>query len=193
MSAPLDLAFVRSADTVDAMPPSRAEVCVAGRSNVGKSSLLNALAKRRELAHTSGTPGRTQLLNVFELASGGTLVDLPGFGYAKTSRTAREAWQDRTAEYLTTRIPLRMILLLVDGMIGPTKLDVEQLAWLREHDLSFTVVATKHDRVKPSKRERRRIDLAAGCDVGKDEVVWTSAQTGTGIDGLRDRIRGWLA
>lgn len=192
MTAPLDLDFVMSADDVSALPRSAAEVAIVGRSNVGKSSLLNALANRKQLARTSKTPGRTQLLNCFELRGGGTLVDLPGYGYAKAPATERRAWEQRMRRYLTEREPLVMTLLLVDGEVGPTKLDVEMLAWLRGQEVPFTVVATKHDKVRSSRRDRRRRDLASGCGLDPREVVWVSASTGVNVDRLRAIVRGWL-
>ena len=194
MSAPLDLRFVLSADDADRLPDSPAEVAVAGRSNVGKSSLLNALANRRNLAHTSKTPGRTQLLNCFVAGEPGgpTLVDCPGYGYASVSKTTRAAWQGMIEDYLLGREPLTMVMVLVDGEIGPTKLDVQMLGWLRENALPHTVVATKHDKVKSSKREKRKRELAEACDLERGDVVWTSAAKNVGIDRLRDLTRLWL-
>jgi GTP-binding protein len=189
----LDLQFVTSADTVARLPASPAEVALAGRSNVGKSSLLNALAGRRDLARTSSTPGRTRLLNQFAVGNGATLVDLPGFGYARASKADRAAWQRRTEQYLLEREPLRMTLLLVDGEVGPTSLDREVLGWLRAHDIAHTVVATKHDKVRSSRRERRRREVAEGCGLGRGDVVWVSARTGVNLDRLRDLMRSWLA
>lgn len=192
MTTPLPLTFETSAATVADLPDSPAEVAVAGRSNVGKSSLLNAVAGRRDLARTSKTPGRTQLLNCFRAASGGTVVDLPGYGYAKAPAAHRAAWQRRMEGYLRERGPLVMTLLLVDGEVGPTRLDLEMLAWLRDHEVPFTVVATKHDKVRSSKRERRRRDLAAGCGLDRREVLWVSARTGVNVDRLRALVGGWL-
>jgi GTP-binding protein len=168
-------------------------VAVIGRSNVGKSSLLNALAASRGLAKVSSKPGRTQLLNVFAFEDGATLVDLPGFGYASSaSKTTRSAWRRRMEGYLLGRDELRLVLMLVDGAVGPAGQDTEVLAWLREHDVPFQVVATKHDKVKSSKRERRKRDLADGCDLEPDQILWVSAERGVGLDRLRGLIRDVL-
>lgn len=193
MDTPLTLSFLTSAADVQQLPDSRAEVAIVGRSNVGKSSLLNALAGSRGLARTSKTPGRTQLLNVFTDGNGATVVDLPGYGYAKASATERRAWHRRMERYLTGRDPLVMTLLLIDAEVGPTTRDEEMLAWLREHQVPFAVVATKHDKVRSSKRERRRRDLAAGCGLTPAEVLWVSANTGVNMDRLRAMVRDWLA
>ncbi len=197
MSPPLALRFVTSADRLERLPESPAEVTVVGRSNVGKSSLLNALANRRNLAKTSKTPGRTQLLNLFELEehdkATGTLVDCPGYGYAKTPRSVRDGFQPMIEGYLLGRESLRMVAVLVDGEVGPTKLDVQLLEWLRHHDVPFTVVATKHDKVKSSQREKRKKVVAEGCGVERKDVVWVSALKGVNLDVLRDRVREWLA
>jgi GTP-binding protein len=185
---------VTSADRLDQLPPTRAEVAVVGRSNVGKSSLLNALAGRRALAKVSGKPGKTQLLNVFATEDGATLVDLPGYGYASSaSKTTRAAWDRRMHAYLLGREQLRLTLLLVDGEIGPAGQDTEVLAWLRAEGVPFRLVATKHDKVRSSKRVRRKRDLAAACDVGEREVLWVSAEKNVGLDALRGVVRGALA
>jgi GTP-binding protein len=189
---PLPLSFVTSADRLDRLPPTDAEVAVVGRSNVGKSSLLNALANRKNLAHTSKTPGRTRLLNCFEVAPGATLVDCPGYGYASAPKAMRASWQQMIEGYLLGREGLEMVLVLVDGEIGPTPLDTQLLAWLRAEGLPHTVVATKHDKVRSSRRDRRKRDLAAGCDLEPGDVVWVSAEKGVGIDRLRGLVRLWL-
>ncbi len=190
-SPPLPLEFVLSADRVERLPDSRAEVAVVGRSNVGKSSLLNALSNRNALARVSKTPGRTQLLNCYALDDA-TLVDCPGYGYASVSASMRASWQRMIERYLLERERLTMVLVVVDGEIGPTKLDLQLLDWLRSNALPHTVVATKHDKVKSSQRDKRKHDLAAGCELAVSDVVWVSATKGTGIDRLRELVRLWL-
>ena len=193
MSPPLPFRFVLSADTVERLPDSPAEVTVVGRSNVGKSSLLNAVAGRHGLAKTSKTPGRTQLLNCFALeGTGGTLVDCPGYGYAKTSKSMRQSWGEMIERYLLEREPLTMVLVLVDAEVGPTKLDAQMLEWLRSEALPHSVIATKLDKVKSNARPKRKKELAAGCQLEIDDIVWTSATKGAGIERLRDLIRLWL-
>lgn len=189
---PLQLRFVTSAPDLASLPHSDAEVAVVGRSNVGKSSLLNALAARQALAKTSSKPGKTRLLNVFAHQPRGTVVDLPGVGFAHVSKAERASWQRRMEDYLRFREPLRRVLVLVDGAVGPARLDVELLAWLRDHQVPFDVVATKHDKVKSSARERRKRDLAAGCELSRGEVRWVSATTGVGVDPLRHHLRQLL-
>ena len=179
-----------SAAEVEQLPWTRGEVAVVGRSNVGKSSLLNALANSKNLAKVSSKPGRTQLLNCFAMPDGATLLDLPGIGYAATaSKTTRYAWRNRMERYLLQRPGLVLTLYLVDGEIGPTKLDLEMLAWLRERYVTFRIVATKHDKVKSSKRVRRKRDLAAGCGIEESDVIWVSAERNVGLDNLRAVIR----
>jgi GTP-binding protein len=160
---------------------------------VGKSSLINALGNRKALAHVSKTPGRTRLLNLFEVGDEGTMVDCPGYGFASAPAALRRNWQGMIEGYLLERENLTMIVLLVDGEIGPTKLDVQMLAWLRGNALPQSVVATKHDKVKASQRENRKRDLAAACDLEPGDVVWVSAAKGTGIDRLRSLARLWLS
>ncbi len=193
-SGPLPLSFVLSAARPDQLPDNEAEVALVGRSNVGKSSLLNALANRKQLAQTSKTPGRTRLLNCFALdGTEAAVVDCPGYGYAKASATERNRWQAMMERYLLEREQLAMVVVLVDGEVGPTALDRQMLDWCRAHGLPHQVVATKHDKVRSSKRQKRKRELAAGCDLQERDVVWVSARTGVGIDRLRGLVLAWLA
>lgn len=185
---PLQMTFVRSATVHRDLPHAPAEVAIVGRSNVGKSSLINAMANRKQLAMVSNTPGRTQLLNQFVLPSGHTVVDLPGYGFAKVPAAMRGTWQAMIEGYLLEREELVCTLVLVDGEIGPTKLDVQMLEWLRASELTHLVVATKLDKVKPSKLGARKAALAAGCMLEIGDVIWTSASKGDGIEFLRGRV-----
>ena len=185
--------FHSSATRTDQLPESDAEVAFVGRSNVGKSSLINALANRKQLARVSNTPGRTQLINLFTLDSGGTVVDLPGYGYAKVPGHIRKDWGPMIEGYLLDREELVMVYVLVDGEIGPTKLDEQMLDWLRDNELPHTVVATKMDKVKSSKKRTRKRDLAEGCQLEIGDIVWVSSSKGVNVDQLRDLVRTHLS
>ena len=187
-SKPLQLKFVQSATRVHQLPELGPEVAFVGRSNVGKSSLINALAHQRQLARVSNTPGRTQLINVFSYVAGGAVVDLPGYGYAKVPGHIRGDWSSMIEGYLLEREELVMVFVLVDGEIGPTPLDVQMLEWLRYNDVPHTVVATKSDKVKSAKRQRRKRDLAEGCMLEQGDIVWVSASKNIGIERLRDLV-----
>ena len=189
---PLAIRFVSSATRTHQLPDSPAEVAFVGRSNVGKSSLINALANQKQLARVSNTPGRTQLINVFSHEGGGTVVDLPGYGYAKVPGRVRKDWPAMIEGYLLEREPLVMVFVLVDGEIGPTPLDVQMLDWLRDNEVPHTVVATKTDKIRSSHRQRRRSELASGCQLEPGDIVWVSAAKGVNIDQLRGLVVGHL-
>jgi GTP-binding protein len=188
MSSPLALEFRVSAAKLAQLPDSPREVAFVGRSNVGKSSLINALANRRQLARVSNTPGRTQLINLFTLPGGGTVVDLPGYGYAKAPGAVRAGWRDMIEGYLLGRENLHMVFVLVDGEIGPTPLDVQMFEWLRDNEIPHTVVATKWDKVKSSKRDTRKRELAAGCQLEPGDIVYVSAAKNVNLDRLRELV-----
>jgi len=190
---PVPLQFLQSAQRVGDLPESEREVAVVGRSNVGKSSLINAFANRTSLARVSKTPGRTQLINIFEVSPGVTVVDLPGYGYAKVPSRIKKDWGPMIEGYLLERECLQMVMVLVDGEIGPTPLDVSMLEWLRENEIPHQVIATKSDKVKSGKKPSRRKDLAAGCMLDPGDIVWVSAAKNINIDKLQDLIRSWLS
>lgn len=187
--------FLRSFTRVSDLPHVHAEIALVGRSNVGKSSLINALAQRRSLAKTSKSPGATRMLNAFEVGvadSGRWLMDLPGYGFARVSRAEQQRWAVMLNSYIEERENLVSILLLIDSEIGPTPLDLQTLEWLEHLNREICFVATKADKVRPAKSAGRRVDLAQKLGVDKSEVLWVSADKGAGITELRSRISDLL-
>ena len=164
-----------------------------GRSNVGKSSLLNALANQKQLARVSKTPGRTRLINVFLTGPDRWIVDLPGYGFATGPAAERATWQAMVEGYLRGRATLRMVFVLVDAEVGPTKLDHAMIDWLRAEGLPHRIVATKIDQVKPSRALKQRKDVAADLGLQSGDIAWVSAAKGTGIPELRREVADLLA
>lgn len=193
MTSPLVLTFVKSVTDLRDLPETRTEIALVGRSNVGKSTLINALTNRKNLAKVSKTPGRTQLINLFTTKDGGAVVDLPGYGYAAVPARVKQGWEKMIVTYLLERESLVQVLVLVDGEVGPTKLDVQMFEHLRDNGIPYQVVATKHDKVKSSKRDTRKKELAAGCGVQQKDVIWVSASSGVGVDTLRNHVMSVLS
>lgn len=166
------------------------EVAFMGRSNVGKSSLINMVVGRRSLARTSGTPGKTQEFNFYRVNDAFYIVDLPGLGYAKVSRVQREKWQQLIARYLTERSSLRGIFHLVDSRHPPTALDREVMVVTRESNAPYIILLTKSDKLSGNQRHKS-IDSVqrALCEVGREAgVVLTSAVDRRG----REEVLGWI-
>ncbi|HLF57768.1 MAG TPA: ribosome biogenesis GTP-binding protein YihA/YsxC [Thermoanaerobaculia bacterium] len=169
------------------------EVAFAGRSNVGKSSLLNRLVGS-SLARTSSTPGRTQTVNWYRIDGRWWLVDLPGYGYAKASRTAREAWARLIASYFAGASSRRLVVQLVDARVGATPLDIEAGAYFDGLGVARLVVATKVDRLKRSGRARARDGIVRALNLETEaELLDVSATSGEGIRELWKRISDFLA
>lgn len=145
-----EASFVKSCQNpADAPPATLPEYAFIGRSNVGKSSLINMLVNQRKLAHTSNTPGKTQLLNFFIVNNAWYLVDLPGYGYAKRSKKIRDSWDEMISQYLLTRKTLLNTFVLVDSRLKPQALDKIIMENMAENQLPFTIVFTKSDKMKP--------------------------------------------
>jgi GTP-binding protein len=174
---------------MDGLPPAdRLEVCFAGRSNVGKSSLINALTGRKALARASNTPGRTQEINFFTLGEAHYLVDLPGYGYAEAPVLVVEKWQRLLKNYLSGRATLRRVFLLIDGRHGPKAVDNEIMSLLDRSAVTFQVVLTKCD--KPRKGEvdaavEKTFAALAKHPAAYPEVILTSSAKGDGLETLR--------
>ena len=151
----------------DALP----EVAFAGRSNVGKSSLLNTLTNRRNLARVSGSPGKTRTINFFQINDAFRIVDLPGYGYAKLSKSATEHWGDMIEGYLSSRENLRCVILLVDIRHQPSAQDVQMYQWLQHYDLSGVVVATKADKISRNQLRTQMNMIRRTLSMGEEDVV----------------------
>jgi GTP-binding protein len=184
-----DCRFVAGAATTEAMPsPGLPEVAFAGRSNVGKSSLINALTGRRALARVSHTPGRTQQINFFELGGRLRLVDLPGYGFASVAREQSGAWTRLIALYLKGRPSLRRLCLLIDSRLGLKDSDRKTMVELDKSALSYQVVLTKADKAKPAELVGRARAIEAEIArhaAAHPAVIVTSAYAGKGLEELR--------
>ena len=180
----------------DLPPPDRIEVAFAGRSNVGKSSLINAVTGRKSLARTSNTPGRTQELNIFEADLAPVrIVDMPGFGFARAPKPAVEAWNKLIHSYLRGRPNLRRVYLLIDSRHGPKANDLSVMNELDTNAVSYQIVLTKAD--KPSMRDLDKVIELTKTTIAKrpaayPDVILTSSDTGAGIADLRAEIAAFI-
>ena len=186
--------FYYASQKLDQLPGmDRPEIAFAGRSNVGKSSLLNALTGRNHLARTSSEPGRTRQLNFFNLGERMTLVDMPGYGYAKASKEIKGDWQDLMFDYLRGRPTLRRVVLLLDARIEVKPLDIKVMGLLDRAAVTYFVVLTKADGVKPAALAKKQIDvqaLIAKHPAAFPTLLTTSSEKGFGIPELRALLAG---
>jgi GTP-binding protein len=182
--------FVGSARSPEQFPrDGLPEVAFLGRSNVGKSSLLNALAGVRNLARVSATPGRTRLVNFFRVGHEMYLADLPGYGYARAAETERRGWEGLVTSYLIGREPLALCVFLVDARHEPAASDETLRAWLDHHALPYVIAATKADKLGRGERARATRALAEGLGRGARQVMSVSARTREGVDELWAALR----
>lgn len=173
--------FIKSAPKWTECPePNKPEYAFIGRSNVGKSSLINMLAERKDLAKTSGTPGKTQLLNVFLMEESWYLMDLPGYGYARVSKTKRGQFEKMITNYLTQRPNLVNTFVLIDCRIPPQKIDLEFMEWLGENQIPFSMVFTKIDKISSAALQKALLNYKKEMLKTWESMpqVFTSSATG---------------
>jgi GTP-binding protein len=188
--------MIAAAARADQFPPGGApEVAFLGRSNVGKSSLVNRLVQRKKLARTSSTPGKTRLIHWYQVRrpeSGLLLVDLPGYGWAQVSKAERERWRVLVESYLEGREPLRCAVLLQDLRRDLSEDEELLIAWLRERGVPVVLALTKSDKLKPMRRAQRVAEMRRAANLADDLVVVTSAEKSLGIDELWSAIDALL-
>ncbi|MFO7855691.1 MAG: ribosome biogenesis GTP-binding protein YihA/YsxC [Paracoccaceae bacterium] len=181
--------FLKGVVAMDGLPPAdRPEFCLAGRSNVGKSTLINALTRRKALARASNTPGRTQEINFFDVGGRMWMVDLPGYGFAKAPLKTVERWQALLKTYLAGRANLRRAFVLIDARHGPKPVDHEIMDLLDRAAVSFQVVLTKADKPRTAERGRAVVAVAEALKrhpAAFPEILLTSSETGEGLPALR--------
>lgn len=183
--------FVTSAPSLDDCPdPHFPEICFAGRSNVGKSTLINAIMNHSGLARTSNVPGKTQMMNYYLVDDKAYFVDLPGFGYAQVPKKERERWGRDIRDYLLERSTLRLVVHLVDIRHEPSKLDEQFFYWLGSNRMPFIVVLSKGDKISYNKRQQSKARATRILDEMNIEVpvVVSSAEDKIGIDEIKELI-----
>ena len=172
--------FIKSATSIDNNLENFSQIAFVGRSNVGKSSLINMLTKNSKLCKTSSTPGRTRLINYFQINSDIYFVDLPGYGFAKASKTEVDGWQSMIEPYLVENENLKCVCMLVDSRIEPTNQDKQMLKFLNYYRIPFIIIATKCDKFGKSQIKPQMQKIANFLGVGKDNVFASSSETGFG-------------
>lgn len=187
--------FILSAPKLEFCPPEEyPEICFAGRSNVGKSSLINALTNRKKLAKTSNVPGKTQEMNYYFIHNKWYLVDLPGYGFAKVSKKERARWGEEIRRYLVNRKTLHMVALILDLRHAPSKLDIEFMMWMAEKQIPFSVFASKADKLSTNQQQKalniikvaiRKLDIEV-------PIIPFSIMSKNGLDEVQDLLEEFL-
>ena len=186
--------FITSAVKPDQYPPVKyPEMAFAGRSNVGKSSLINTLVNRKRLVKTSSTPGRTQLINFFDINSLITFVDLPGYGYAKVPTAVRKKWGPMIETYLSGRRSLKGVVVIMDIRRVPREEEHNLIAWLEHYSIARILVLTKADKLSKTKQDKQRAAVARSLDVDSSELIMFSAKSRKGREDVWGAIVSLIA
>lgn len=181
--------FITSVGNLNQIPHYDIEIAVAGKSNVGKSSFINAICNKKKLAKTSKEPGRTRLLNFFDINNKSyVLVDLPGYGYAKVSDAEKEKWGTLIEHYLQVSNGLKNVFVLLDIRHDPTKDDIQMLNYLYFYHIPFTIICTKSDKLSRMAANKRKAEIANFIGVGVDNVLTFSSLDKSGLQDIFDRI-----
>ena len=170
------------------IPESDAEVTFVGRSNAGKSSLINALCQKKNMAYVSQVPGKTRTINVYEVKPYRWLVDLPGYGYAVGSKLGKADFGPMIEEYLIKRKNLCMVFVILDAVAGPTKLDILMINWLIHHDYPYNIIVNKIDKIGPSKMEVRKKEITSELGFDAADIFWISSKNKIQIEPLQKLI-----
>jgi len=171
---------------------NKPEFAFVGRSNVGKSSLINALCNRKKLAKTSSLAGRTRLINFFEINKEIILVDLPGYGFAKASKTEQAKWQSLIGTYLSNSNNLKLVFVLVDIRHEPTELDLMMVNYLYQNNTPFVIVATKLDKIKKSQIMKQKQMLASVLGVGVENIILSSQVERVGLEDIWAKVESHI-
>ena len=181
--------FITSATKPSQYPPANLpEIAFAGRSNVGKSSLINTLVNRKRLVKTSSTPGRTQLINFFNINETMVFVDLPGYGYAKVPHAVRKKWGPMIENFLSKRKTLKGVVVILDVRRIPKTEDFDLIRWLNYYNIAFILVITKADKLSKNKQLKQQTAIQRALSIDKQGVVMFSAKTRLGRDALWEAI-----
>lgn len=185
--------FVTSAAKKSQYPSAELpEIAFAGRSNVGKSSLINVLVNRKRLVKTSSTPGRTQLINFFDINDSMTFVDLPGYGYAKVPASVKKKWGPMVETYLTGRKTLRAVVVILDIRRRPKQEEHDLMAWLDHHAIASILVLTKADKLSKTKQGKQRAVIANSLEIDPDQLILFSAKSRKGREDVWQAIENLL-
>ena len=189
----INVKFIKSASKkeefiIDDLP----QIAIVGRSNVGKSSLINLLTNNSKMAKTSSMPGRTRLVNYFDINNQCYLVDLPGYGFAKASKNLTSAWDSVMNDYFVDNEKLKLVLVLIDSRLNPTELDIQMLDYLAEHEIPALIVMTKTDKLNRSEINLNKDKISKQLRYNKDLIIPTSTLKKVGVEDIAKKLDDYL-